>query len=165
MKRRTLVLAAGLLPLGVLAGCGTVGRLVDANLAQVADDVQSIAAGAKAILPQLGALGVDAATLADVSGIVDDIQTAATAIATVYTEENARPIVEQVAGYVLTLANVVAAIPGVPPIVKTIIAAAQVLVPAIEKVLGIAGVAAPRGTAPMTPDQARTILRAYGQAR
>jgi hypothetical protein len=29
----------------------------------------------------------------------------------------------------------------VPPIVKTIIAAAQVLVPAVEKVLGIAGVA------------------------
>jgi hypothetical protein len=87
------------------------------------------------------------------------------AVAGVYTEENARPIVEQVAGYVLALAGVVAAIPGLPPIVGTIIAAAQVLVPAIEKVLGIAGVSAPRGTAALTPDQARTILRAYGAQR
>jgi hypothetical protein len=51
----------------------------------------------------------------------------------------------------------------VPPIIGTIVAAAQVLYPAIEKVPGIAGVQVRRAVQPMIPDRARTILRLFGQ--
>jgi hypothetical protein len=77
-------------------------------------------------------------------------------LAGVYTEENAGPIIEQVAGYVLTLPNVVAAIP-VRPIVGTIVAAAHM--PAVEKVFRHR----PAGGAADDPDQAPTIVRPTGR--
>jgi len=168
MLRRNLLKTTAYIPVGVavsLAGCASVSQFVDKNLASVVADVQTVAAGIKAILPQVANLGVPTDVLSTVSGIVDDIESVALQVAGVYTESNAKPLVERLSALVVGLAGALAAVPGLPPIVLTIVAAAQVLVPAIEKVLGIVGVQAPKAGAQMSPDQARVVLRTYAAKR
>jgi hypothetical protein len=166
MLRRNLLKTTAYIPVGVavsLAGCASVSQWVDSNLGQVVADANLVNSGVKYILTQFaGVVGLDQGAVTTITGIADDINAVVQTLAGTYTESNAKPLVERLATLLTSFATVAGTFVGLPPIVGMVLQAALVLIPAIEKVLGIAGVSAPKGAA-INPDQARVILKTLGK--
>jgi len=166
MLRRNLLKTTTYIPVGVavsLAGCASVSQWVDSNLGQVVADANLVNSGVKYILTQFaGVVGLDQGAVTTITGIADDINAVVQTLAGTYTESNAKPLVERLATLLTSFATVAGTFVGLPPIVGMVLQAALVLIPAIEKVLGIAGVSAPKGAA-INPDQARVILKTLGK--
>jgi hypothetical protein len=145
--RKLLFAGAAALPL-LLVGCSStssVSTQVHVISAQAASDIQTLAAGLPAVLTVLQTAGVSATTLAAVQQDVTLAQQAAAQIAAGGTSA-----LGQFEGGVNAILSVASSIAPTNPI----IVAAGVLVPVIEGVATIATAAAP-----MSPDQARMILR------
>jgi hypothetical protein len=166
MLRRNLLKTTAYIPVGVavsLAGCASVSQWVDSNLGQVVADANLVNSGVKYILTQFaGVVGLDQGAVTTITGIADDINAVVQTLAGTYTESNAKPLVERLATLLTSFATVAGTFVGLPPIVGMVLQAAEVLIPAIEKVLGIAGVSA-RLNASINPDQARVILKTLGK--
>lgn len=162
-SRRSLLKTTALFPVAAVAGCATAGQWLDPTLAQVVADVKTVAAGVQAILPNVASLaGISQDVVNTVTGIINDVVGVASQVAGAATEAAAKPLVQKLASYISALAAAVGAIPGLPPMVQMVIAAAEVLVPAIAQVLGIVGVQAAKPT--MTVDQARGYLQIVARA-
>lgn len=165
MNRRAFLLrSSALVGAGAsLSACASVGQWVDSNLGQVVSDANLVNSGVKYILTQFaGVVGLDQGAVTTITGIADDINAVVQTLAGTYTESNAKPLVERLATLLTSFATVAGTFVGLPPIVGMVLQAALVLIPAIEKVLGIAGVSAPKGAA-INPDQARVILKTLGK--
>lgn len=163
-RRKFLLRSSALVGAGAsLSACASVSQWVDSNLGQVVADANLVNSGVKYILSQFsGLVGLDQGTVTTITGIADDINAVVQALAGTYTESNAKPLVERLATLLTSFATVAGTFVGLPPIVGTVLEAALVLIPAIEKVLGIAGVQAPKA-AGMNPDQARVVLKMLGK--
>jgi hypothetical protein len=157
ISRRGLLGSSALLPLGA---CASVEQFVDSSLSTVINDVKTLASGLPAILPYLSSLGVSSGITSVVNTALTGIENAATAVQNVGSTLAAQPFIQQIVGYLNALTPVVAAIPGLPAIVATIMAAGSVLLTAIENVVSPTVAASTvRTSMPMSVGQARGILK------
>jgi hypothetical protein len=150
-----------------LAGCSA--SQLAASLPQYAEDAQTIAAGLQASLVQLQSVpGIPAASLAQVSAAIADMQKMAAAISAASTASAALPSVQQLEADVNAVASTLASFSAImPPQIGIAVQAAAVLLPVIETGVGLVVNAvtapAPATAAAMTPDQARLVLKALAK--
>jgi hypothetical protein len=160
-RRRLFSSAAiGALTLG-LGACAS--QPVDTTLATVAADVNTIAAGLKGVLTQLGTMSIAGLTPAIVSTVgtaIANIQSVAAAVSTATTTAAVQPLVQKIETYLNAVISALAAILLRPPI-STALQAAAILLPVVEAAIGLVTNAVPMqmGASAMTADQARLILR------
>ena len=151
-----------------LGGCATF----NANAGKVATDVGLIADGLKGVLTQLGSLNIPQLTpsvMSTVGSAVASLEALAQQIAAASSTAAQQPLVQQIYTYVsrivAVLTPILAAIPATAGIAVAL-QAAQVLLPiifaAVNLVLPASAPAVP-GSIPLTPDEARLILRGKAQ--
>lgn len=154
MYRRHLLAFVATLP--ILAGCGTTP-----TINSVANDVQVVSAGLKAIAPSiLTAIGTDKVVADKFQSYMDTITAGASSIVTA-TSATSTSIVQQVIAAVQAIAPLVLSLVGLPASIVTVIQAAVAMLPSIAAAVGLT--LAMKATPTMTPAAARLILQ--GAAR
>lgn len=160
MYRRSILIGS----FALLVGCNNPPG-TNKTVAQVANDVNVIAAGLQGVLTQLGPMtGINSDTLIKVSTAIAGIQSIAKSISQVSDVASAQPLVQQLETYLNTIVSVLAAVPFLPPPVTMALQAASILLPVIETLLGMFVSAKPM-LSTMTPDQARLILKASASTK
>jgi hypothetical protein len=164
-SRRSLLRSAATgLAVAAVFGTAACAGSPAADLAQVVDDVASIAQGLAAVLPQLGGV-VSANLLARVSGFIMQLEMIATELKSISTVAGAQPLVQQVETIIEGIVSTLASVPLLPPQFSLALTAASVLLPVLFTAVGLvfntssmtmSMVAAGRV---MTPAQARAFLR------
>jgi hypothetical protein len=161
LNRRSLLQTSSLTLL-TLGGCATTAQTLNTNLGQAATDAQIVAGGLPALVPVLTSFGVSASIVATVQSAITSAQSAASALSGAVLSSTGQTAAKQIAAAVLAIATALVPVAGLPVIVTEILGAAQVVVPAILSVLGIAGVSA---ADPAAVAQARLVLLKYGLKR
>lgn len=160
-RRNVFLLGTSALALGA---CSLTPAQVSAISGQAVSDVQTIASGLKAILPQIAAVvGIPATTVTTVTNLVGDISSVAAGISTATAQSSAQTVVQQVEADVNSVVSVLAAIPFLPPPIILALQAATVLLPAIETALNMivpASLKAKADAISLTPAGARAYLQA-----
>lgn len=154
-RRCLMVSAAALVPVLAVIGCAGT----QANIAQWAQDAQTIDAGLKGALTNLGTMNVDGMTPAlatKINGYLTQLDTLAAQIQAASNATVAQPTAQQIAQIVNAIVAALAGLP-LPPAVSGAVIAASVLAPAIETAVGLT--VAPAASR-MSPDEARRTLRA-----
>ena len=161
MNRRRLLITAPIF----LTSCSLVGLTPNQALQQAALDGQTIAAGFKAMLPQLATVEkINAATTAKVGQYIADLQTVAANLAIATTTAAASPAVQQLEADINAIVTTLAGLP-LPPQISLALQAAAILLPTIETAVGLAiqppppALAAKLRANPMTTDAARIYLK------
>jgi len=156
MNRRHLLRTVALVPVAALVACNAAN--IQTVTKAVVNDVSLIASGLQGALPQFATVtGISTAQLATITGEVNAIVIAAGQVVEGIAANLAQPIVQQIGADFSTLQSAAAGL-NLPDVLKTILAAAQVLLPVIETAVGIFVAAAPAGG--MTPARARAVLAA-----
>ena len=162
MQRRRLFTLAPVGAALALAGCGA--SVSTATVATLAADVDAVAGGLAAIVPQITSLaGLPPQTVASLIAALAGVQSAAAKIKAANDPTGSATVdaVKMFAGAVNAIVQAAAAIPIIPEPVHLGLLAASVLLPVIEGLAGI--VAAPAGPGAMPPDAARLILVGLAQ--
>jgi hypothetical protein len=165
MRRRQL--AFSLPAVALLAGCkGGLPTSPNSTIAQIAADVNDISAALVAALPALGQMlsATNQAALTKVQAIIADIQQVAVQVNSAATASATLPLVQQIQSDVNAVAAVLAVIPGIPQGVALALEAANALLPLLFSLLNVAAPpvpAAARKFAPqrMKPEEARATLK------
>ena len=155
MNRRTLLVAAALLP---VAGCAQI-NLTPSSLAS---DAALIVNGINTVAKNYAAgFGLPANTVNQIQGWAAAASKAASDISATISTASSLTNVQAIATALNGIVGVLATVPVLPPVVTAALTAAQVLLPVIESLVGIT---VPAGAAPagMTPDAARAYLARLG---
>lgn len=157
LKRRHLLMTAALAPVaGALAACSSTGSTSSMTPTQVITDIGLVAGGLAGALPGLVTAGLPAASIASVTGLVNQIQSAADAVSASLTTTAAAPIVTQIVGVLAQIAATVG--PALPAPFGTALAAAQILLPVIAAAVGLVSSAPSTAAVSMTHAEARAAL-------
>lgn len=153
-RRRVLALAG----VSTLTACsGIQGSNVPEVVKNIAADAALIATGLAGILPTLSSVGLSPDLISKVSGYVSDLQKAASTLAGMPSVGASATTVQQIVG----LVNGVVAVLGVvtlPTGIGAIVSAASILLPILERAVGLTSSRRPVALVGMTPEQARLVL-------
>lgn len=155
MNRRTLLVAAALLP---VVGCAQI-NLTPSSLAS---DAALIVNGINTVAKNYAAgFGLPANTVNQIQVWAAAASKAASDISATISTASSLTNVQAIATALNGIVGVLATVPVLPPVVTAALTAAQVLLPVIESLVGIT---VPAGAAPagMTPDAARAYLARLG---
>lgn len=163
-RRAFMGVAASVSAAAMLAACAALdpNNTPQQNLAQVVADVSSIATAFGKALPQIQALNLSEDIRARINASVANLQAVTVAVAAAATSTTAeQPLIQKVETDVNAVVDALAAIP-LPVPLSSIIQAATILLPIIEIAVGLvvpAQAKARAGAIPMSPDEARAVLR------
>ena len=154
VNRRLLLMGLAALPAATLAGCASGPAVAPTTIS----DVNLIATGLKALMPQLGLVtGLSTTAIDTATQAIVDLQSAADAVATADTIAAAQPLVVRIASDVSAVIGALSAV-ELPDALNRALQAASVLLPIIEAAVGLAA-AVGAGIGVMTPARARAALR------
>lgn len=157
MNRRRALLVLAAAPIAACQAGGTAPVVpLPPQLPEWVKDLKLVADGLAGALPMLGALGLSAATAAEVQAWISRLeQIADAAVAAVPADGRATvgTFVQVASSIVTALSSVV----GLPSSVSSVLVAAQALLPVIQIAVGF--LMAPRGST-MSAAQARAVLTA-----
>lgn len=156
VSRRTFLLGST----AFVAGCAGQTSNVAGLAATVVSDFQLIASGLNAALPGLAATGlVSAGALNTVTTNLQKVSAIAAGIGSASTQAQGQSAVQSIETLLNGAVSAAAAVTQWPPL-----QAAQVLLPVLEVGVGLVVAAVPQA-GPMTPSQARLVLRGAAARR
>jgi len=166
-RRSFLGVAASISAAAMLTACAALNpnNTPQQNLSLVVSDVSAIAAAFGKALPQIQALNLNADVRTMIDASVADLQAVAKAVSMAASSTTAeQPLIQKIETDVNAIINGLAGVP-LPIPLSSIIQAATVLLPIIEAAVNLAVSAPAKARAmavPMSPDEARAILRLNG---
>lgn len=166
IARRSLAklgLSAGFI--SVLAGCATVEKYLSTTTpAQWASDIASVASWGPQVIAEMGAFGINAATIAKVQALFTTVQSDATQVATataaVVAGTSMATYVQEAVQTIAAIANILMPLFPVTAPLVAVVDAFLALVPIITAALGITGAPlnVPKPHVVYSPEQARALL-------
>ncbi len=144
--------------LGLVAGLTLLAACANQTPAEIATDVANIATGVASAAATLREGDyLTPAQLVTVDNAVSAVQAAALALANAQTSAAKDSAVEELATDVNAVDAALSEVPSVPSQVRSVLSAAEVLLPVVEAAFGVSAPFANTAIA-MTPSEARAIL-------
>lgn len=150
MNRRNILSVIALAP---IAACSSsVSTTIPITPNAISSDIDLVINGLRSLLPYI----VQPATAARYNSYLDSIAALGKQIAVSVDANSTKSLVQQIIAVASDALNVVATVPQLPAMAKTIITATQVMLPFIAAAAGIFGLRQAPST--MSVEQARAVL-------